>query len=186
MQISQLPSRYFFLQCYVATDADEKPLRHVVEAIGDDNIVESTDYPHSDGLFPVAIEEFVRLEGVSDKTKAKILTFDWDQQIQPRLGITFQPSRELGDKLYAYLGRYYNTENKSLVRAASPTRIFTTRATFDATGRLLTEVQAANTQSKRVVPGIDPQYTDEYLLGYARPLAASWSTFLACRFPQEV
>jgi predicted TIM-barrel fold metal-dependent hydrolase len=37
--------------------------------------VVSTDYPHSDGLFPVAIEEFVRLEGVSDKTKGKIL---WD------------------------------------------------------------------------------------------------------------
>ena len=43
--------------------------------IGDDNIVVSTDYPHSDGLFPVAIQEFVALEGVSDKTKAKIL---WD------------------------------------------------------------------------------------------------------------
>ena len=75
VQISKLPSEYFFAQCYVATDADEKPLRQVVEAIGDDNIVVSTDYPHSDGLFPVAIEEFVRLEGVSDKTKAKIL---WD------------------------------------------------------------------------------------------------------------
>jgi predicted TIM-barrel fold metal-dependent hydrolase len=75
IQISQLPSQYFFRQCYIATDADEKPLRQVVEAIGDDNIVVSTDYPHSDGLFPVAIEEFVRLEGVSDKTKAKIL---WD------------------------------------------------------------------------------------------------------------
>ena len=49
--------------------------QQVVEAIGDDNIVVSTDYPHSDGLFPLAIEEFVRLEGVSDKTKAKIL---WD------------------------------------------------------------------------------------------------------------
>jgi len=35
----------------------------------------STDYPHSDGLFPHAIEEFVALDGVSDKTKAKIL---WD------------------------------------------------------------------------------------------------------------
>jgi predicted TIM-barrel fold metal-dependent hydrolase len=35
----------------------------------------STDYPHSDGLFPHAIVEFVALEGVSDKTKAKIL---WD------------------------------------------------------------------------------------------------------------
>jgi predicted TIM-barrel fold metal-dependent hydrolase len=75
VQISKLPSEYFFRQCYVATDADEKPLRQVVEAIGDDNIVVSTDYPHSDGLFPVAIEEFVRLEGVGDKTKAKIL---WD------------------------------------------------------------------------------------------------------------
>ena len=75
VQISQLPSQYFFRQCYIATDADEKPLRQVVEAIGDDNIVVSTDYPHSDGLFPVAIEEFVRLEGVGDKTKAKIL---WD------------------------------------------------------------------------------------------------------------
>ncbi len=75
VQISQLPSQYFFRQCYVATDADEKVLRQVVEAVGDDNIVVSTDYPHSDGLFPHAIEEFVALEGVSDKTKAKIL---WD------------------------------------------------------------------------------------------------------------
>ncbi len=75
VQISQLPSQYFFRQCYVATDADEKVLRQVVEAVGDDNIVVSTDYPHSDGLFPEAINEFVALEGVSDKTKAKIL---WD------------------------------------------------------------------------------------------------------------
>jgi predicted TIM-barrel fold metal-dependent hydrolase len=75
VQISQTPSQYFFRQCYIATDADEKPLRQVVEAIGDDNIVVSTDYPHSDGLFPTAIEEFVRLEGVSDKSKTKIL---WD------------------------------------------------------------------------------------------------------------
>ena len=75
VQISQLPSQYFFRQCYVATDADEKVLRQVVEAVGDDSIVVSTDYPHSDGLFPSAIEEFTALEGVSDKTKAKIL---WD------------------------------------------------------------------------------------------------------------
>jgi uncharacterized protein len=75
IQISQLPSQYFFRQCYIATDADERPLRQVVEAIGDDNIVVSTDYPHSDGLFPLAIEEFTRLEGVSGKTKTKIL---WD------------------------------------------------------------------------------------------------------------
>jgi predicted TIM-barrel fold metal-dependent hydrolase len=75
VKITGLPSEYFHRQCYVATDADEKVLRQVVEAIGDDSIVVSTDYPHSDGLFPEAINEFVGLEGVSDKTKAKIL---WD------------------------------------------------------------------------------------------------------------
>jgi len=75
VQISKLPSEYFFRQCFVATDADEKVLNQVVEAVGDDNIVVSTDYPHSDGLFPHAIAEFVALEGVSEKTKARIL---WD------------------------------------------------------------------------------------------------------------
>src|SRR5262245_15613702 len=75
VRIASLPTEYFFRQCYVATDADEKVLRQVVDTVGDDNIVVSTDYPHSDGLFPRAIDEFVGLEGVSDKTKAKIL---WD------------------------------------------------------------------------------------------------------------
>ena len=75
IQLSMLPSQYFFRQCYVATDVDEKALRQVVEALGDDNIVVSTDYPHSDGLFPEAINEFIALEGISNETRAKIL---WD------------------------------------------------------------------------------------------------------------
>ena len=61
------------------------------------------------------------------KVKQKILTFDWDQQIQPRLGFSFVPDPQRGDKVYASAGRYYNTENKSLTRAGSPTLIFTTR-----------------------------------------------------------
>jgi hypothetical protein len=112
------------------------------------------------------------------KVRRKILTFDWDQQIQPRLGLTFVPNLDLGDKVFVYLGRYNNTENKSLVRAASPTRLFTTRATFDAAGNLLSEVPAANTQSKFIVDGLDPQYTDEYILGYSRPLGTSWAAEL--------
>jgi len=109
------------------------------------------------------------------KTKVKILTFDWDQQIQPRLGLSFVPNPTRGDKLYFNFGRYSNTENKSLTRAASPTRIFTTRATFDVNGNLISEVPAANTQNKKIDPGLDPMYTDEYLAGYARPLGSVWS-----------
>ncbi|HEY2289143.1 MAG TPA: TonB-dependent receptor [Thermoanaerobaculia bacterium] len=113
------------------------------------------------------------------KQKKKILTFDWGQEIQPRLGIAYVPRPELGDKVYFNFGRYYNTENKSLGRAASPTRLFTTRATFDAAGNLiLPEVPQANTQSKTIDPGLDPQFTDEYLLGYERPFGATWSADL--------
>ncbi|HYO14071.1 MAG TPA: TonB-dependent receptor [Thermoanaerobaculia bacterium] len=109
------------------------------------------------------------------KRRQKILTFDWDQQIQPRLGISFVPSPQRGDKVYASFGRYYNTENKSLTRAASPTRIFTTRATFDENGNLLSEVPQANTQTKTIDAGLNPMYTDELLAGYARPLGDAWS-----------
>jgi hypothetical protein len=82
---------------------------------------------------------------------------------------------ERGDKVYANFGRYYNTENKSLGRAASPTRIFSTNATFDASGVLISDIPAANTQSKTIDKDLDPQYTDEFLAGYATPLTPAWS-----------
>ena len=72
---SRLPSEYFQRQCFVATDPDEAGLHRVVEAIGNDRIVLSTDYPHSDGLFPAAMSEFLTLEKLSDETRRKIL---WD------------------------------------------------------------------------------------------------------------
>jgi uncharacterized protein len=75
VQLSRKPSEYFHRQCFVATDADEVVLKQVIEAIGDDAIVVSTDYPHSDGLFPDAINEFVVLPGVSEASKRRIL---WD------------------------------------------------------------------------------------------------------------
>lgn len=112
------------------------------------------------------------------KREVKILTFDWDQQIQPRLGVSFVPSLERGDKLYFNFGRYFNTENKSLVRAASPTRIFSTTARFDANGNLVSESPQANTQTKTIDAGLEPQYTDEYVAGYARPFARGWSAEL--------
>ena len=57
--ISALPSEYFRRQCFVATEPDERVLRHVVEEIGDDNIVFATDYPHRDGLFPEAVNTLI-------------------------------------------------------------------------------------------------------------------------------
>ncbi len=108
------------------------------------------------------------------KRKQKILTFDDGQQLQPRLGLAYVIDPARGDRFTLTAGRYGNTENKSLVRAASPTRIFTARATFDAQGNLLSDVAAAATQSKTIDSGLDPMHTDELALGYDRPFGGGW------------
>src|SRR5205085_2436708 len=74
-RLNDLPSAYFKRQCFIGTDVDEELLPAVIDDIGDDNIVVSTDYPHADGLFPHAIETFLAAERVGLDSKRKIL---WD------------------------------------------------------------------------------------------------------------
>lgn len=74
-QQTELPSEIFKRQCWVSMEVDEELACHVVEEVGDDNIVLSTDWPHDDSSFPHAIEEFLGLERISDDTKRKVL---WD------------------------------------------------------------------------------------------------------------
>ena len=69
-----LPSEYFKRQCYIGIEAEEAMLEFVVDELGDDNIVFSTDYPHDDSSFPYSIETFLDLN-LSDTSKRKIL---WD------------------------------------------------------------------------------------------------------------
>jgi predicted TIM-barrel fold metal-dependent hydrolase len=69
-----LPSEYFKRQCYIALDVDEEPAVDVVEKVGTDYFVVSTDYPHSDGAFPDAMKEFFGLP-FSHEARRKIL---WD------------------------------------------------------------------------------------------------------------
>lgn len=73
VELSLRPSEYFKRQCYIGADAGEPYLGEVVAAIGDANIVITTDYPHRDSLFPEAIQCFVDRNDLSAVTKAKIL-----------------------------------------------------------------------------------------------------------------
>ncbi len=73
-QLSMLPSEYFKRQCYIALDVDEEPAVDVVNKMGADFFVVSTDYPHSDGAFPEAVEQFLGLP-FRDEVRRKIL---WD------------------------------------------------------------------------------------------------------------
>jgi predicted TIM-barrel fold metal-dependent hydrolase len=76
--LTRLPSEYFARQCYVSADADEGMLAPVIELLGDERIVFSTDYPHPDSKYPHAVESFLALPGVSDDSKRRIL---WDNAL---------------------------------------------------------------------------------------------------------
>ena len=69
------PSEYFLRQCFIAVDPAEALVSQVIDDIGDDNIVISTDYPHLDSLYPEAMKTFIDLPNVSELSKRKIL---WD------------------------------------------------------------------------------------------------------------
>ena len=73
-ELSMLPSQYFRRQCYIALDVDEEPAVDVVNNLGAEYFVVSTDYPHSDGAFPEAMQQFLGLP-LRDEQRRKIL---WD------------------------------------------------------------------------------------------------------------
>src|SRR5580700_2138648 len=73
-QLSMLPSEYFKRQCYIALDVDEEPAVETVNQLGADYFVVSSDYPHSDGAFPEAMEQFLGLK-LNNEQRRKIL---WD------------------------------------------------------------------------------------------------------------
>lgn len=108
--------------------------------------------------------------------KYRFLTFNFNKEIQPRLGFTFTPSLKVGDKIFASFGRYNNMDNRSLARAAAPIRIFRTDAYISrVNGALLAKVVQGNETGKIILPDIKPTYTDEIVAGYSRPLNSRWS-----------
>jgi uncharacterized protein len=69
------PSELFKRQCVVSVEPEEELAKHVVAELGDDNLVVSTDWPHDDSRYPHAIDTFLALPDIGEKSKHKIL---WD------------------------------------------------------------------------------------------------------------
>ena len=104
------------------------------------------------------------------------LTIPWAKQFQPRVGVSYEVDQNAHDKVYANFARYDNLDNQSIARAAAPIRLFRRDAYFNlTTGAFITETVRSNQRDKRVLPGIDPTYTDEFLVGYARPLGQGFA-----------
>jgi uncharacterized protein len=72
--LAMKPSDYFKKQCFVAVEPDEAGVKYVLDYIGTDHLVFSTDYPHGDSKFPNAVESFLKLD-LAREDQRKIL---WD------------------------------------------------------------------------------------------------------------
>jgi predicted TIM-barrel fold metal-dependent hydrolase len=72
--LKMAPSEYFRRQCWVSIEPDEMPAIAMLDQIGPEQIVFSTDYPHGDSRYPEAVDAFLALP-LADDVKRKIL---WD------------------------------------------------------------------------------------------------------------
>lgn len=68
------PLEYFQRQCYASVECDEITAKHLPEYGLGNNVVFSSDYPHSDVKYPHAVEIFLK-QPFSEETKRKYL---WD------------------------------------------------------------------------------------------------------------
>jgi predicted TIM-barrel fold metal-dependent hydrolase len=68
------PSEYFKRHCVVSVEPDEITVKHVIDFMGSNTIVFSTDYPHGDSKYPEAVDHFLQLPLAND-AKRNIL---WD------------------------------------------------------------------------------------------------------------
>ncbi len=74
------PVEYFQRQCYIAADTDDPGIKQVIDAMGDNNIVLSTDFGHPEGWkYTRAVEELMEVSGVSIESKRKIM---WDNALR--------------------------------------------------------------------------------------------------------
>ena len=107
-------------------------------------------------------------ESVGDR--CTFLRFGFGDEIQPRLGLSYQLREGKSDKAYANWGRYYTMDQKSTARSLAPNRIFQTETIFDLSGNALSTGPLANTTGKLIDPSLEPTYNDEFVIGYATPL----------------
>ena len=107
--------------------------------------------------------------------KNTFLTFNFGDEIQPRLGVNYQVRKGHGDKIYANYGRYYAMDQKSSARSLAPSRMFFTDTFFNRiTGAVISSAPRVSTTGKLIDPGLKPTYSDEWLIGYATPFKGNW------------
>jgi hypothetical protein len=73
-EIRRPPSEYVKSEnFYISTEAEESMLPAVLEHVGEDRVLYSSDYPHWDCSFPNSVRHISERENLSDQAKRKVL-----------------------------------------------------------------------------------------------------------------
>ncbi len=126
----------------------------------------SKDELYGQGLAPDPNNPLTGLT-TSPGTRYKMYTVDWDEQIQPRVGITWDYS-DVGSAFLSYAR--YNPAASSLARAASWDRNLRQfiDVRWDENGQFIEAAPFASSSGKVFADGLDPRSTDEVIVGTSR------------------
>ena len=113
--------------------------------------------------------------------KYKMHETEWEDQIQPRLGLIWAYDPE--GTVFANYARYHPAAS-SLPRAASWARnnAVTREADFDAAGNLIGIPTLSSSTGKFFQEDLDPRATDEYLIGGSRQFGSRWTARFTTRY----
>jgi hypothetical protein len=104
------------------------------------------------------------------------MSFSWSQEIQPRLGITWNANLINGDKFYSTYGEYASLDQKSTSRSFAPFRIRQDQAYFCTVpagcgavpyGGYLGSQYRGSSGGKVIPVDLKPPYYQEWVLGYS-------------------
>jgi Carboxypeptidase regulatory-like domain/TonB-dependent Receptor Plug Domain len=113
---------------------------------------------------------------VTSDTRLNFMTFSWSQQIQPRLGITWNPNLIGSDKFYSTYGEYAGMDQKSTARSFAPFRIRQDQAYFCTVptgcglavyGSYIGSQYRGSSGGKVIPTDLKPPYYQEFVLGYS-------------------
>ncbi len=106
-----------------------------------------------------------------DGTRVNFMTFGWDKQIQPRLGLVYNAELLKGDKFYTNYGTYTGLDQKNAARSHAPARIRDDYSFFSrTTGQWLRDQIRGSSTGHQIPQGLDAPYYQEWILGYSAPV----------------
>jgi hypothetical protein len=113
---------------------------------------------------------------VTSETRYNFMSFDWKDEIQPRIGLSYNAELLAGDKFYGSFGRYMSLDQKSTARSFAPFRIRQDQAWFDkVTGAYLGQQIRGSSGGKFIPADLKPPSYQEFVLGYAAPMGRDFS-----------